>query len=103
VGISRGGIKAEPASLLDVKLKPDDRRLPVSTNHGGNFLEAVKNQVDPVANIEDAVHGDIISHVSDIAVRAGRPIVWDPIKERIIDDPQAARRTTRAWREPWNL
>ncbi len=102
VGISRGGIKAEPASLLDISLKPDDLRLQESRNHAGNFLDAVRRRSDPVSNIEDAVHSDIISHVSDIAIRSGRKIVWDPVKEEIVGDEQAARRLTRAYRAPWS-
>jgi predicted dehydrogenase len=101
VGISRGGIKADPPSLLDVKLKPDDVHLMESKDHGGNFAESVKNRHDAVSNIDDAVHSDIISHVSEIAVRSGRKIVWDPVNEKFVGDDEASRRLTRAWREPW--
>ena len=102
VGISRGGIKAEPASLLQTTLKPDDLRLQESRNQAGNFLEAVKNRTDPVSDIDDAVHSDNISQISDIAIRCGRKIVWDPAKEQIIGDEQASRRLTRAYRAPWS-
>jgi predicted dehydrogenase len=103
IGISRGGIKADPPSLLDIKLKPDDVHLMESRNHGGNFLEAVKYRHDAVSNIDDAVHSDIISHVSDIAIRMGRKIVWDPVAEEIVGDEQASRMLTRAHRQPWRL
>ncbi len=103
VGISRGGIKAEPASLLQLKLGPDDVHLQESRNQGGNFLEAVKSRRDPVSNIEDAVHSDAISHVSDIAIRCGRKLVWDPIKEEFLGDDEANRRLSRAHRPPWTL
>jgi len=103
IGISRGGIKADPPSLLDIKLKPDDVHLPESRNHGGNFIESVKNRQDAVSNIDDAVRSDIISHVSDIAIRMGRKITWDPAKNEIIGDEQASRMLTRAYREPWRL
>ncbi|MBL7038547.1 MAG: Gfo/Idh/MocA family oxidoreductase [Pirellulaceae bacterium] len=103
IGISRGGIKADPPSLLEIKLKPDDVHLPESRNHGGNFIESVKNRQDAVSNIDDAVRSDVISHVSDIAIRMGRKIVWDPAKKEIIGDEQATRKLTRAYREPWRL
>jgi hypothetical protein len=103
IGISRGGIKADPPSLLKINLKPDDVHLVESRNHGGNFLEAVKTRKDPVSHIEDAVRSDIFSQVSDIAIREGRKIVWDPEKEEIIGDEAASRRLSRAWREPWRL
>jgi hypothetical protein len=103
IGISRGGIKADPPSLLKINLKPNDVHLVESRNHGGNFLEAVKTRKDPVSPIDDAVRSDIFSHVSDIAIREGRKIVWDPEKEEIIGDEAASRRLSRAWREPWRL
>ncbi|MBN2476355.1 MAG: Gfo/Idh/MocA family oxidoreductase [Pirellulales bacterium] len=103
VGISRGGIKADPPSLLESKLGPDDVHLVDSRNHGGNFLEAVKTRRDPVSNIEDAVHSDTVSHISDIAIRCGRKIVWDPTREEIVGDEQASRMLRRAWRQPWRI
>jgi hypothetical protein len=103
VGISRGGIKADPPSLLDIKLGPDDVHLVESRSHGGNFVEAVKTRQDPVSNIEDAVHSDIISHVSDIAIRLGRKVVWDPFAEDFVGDEEASRKLRRALREPWRL
>jgi len=103
VGIRRRGLEAEPASLLKTQLGPDDVHLMESTNHGANFVQAIKEHHDPVSNIDDAVLSDAFSHLSDIAVRSGRKIVWDPIREQIIGDEEAARRLTRAWREPWSL
>jgi hypothetical protein len=75
----------------------------VSRSHGGNFLEAIRTRNQPVSNIDDAVRSDIISQVSDIAIRVGRKIIWDPIKETIVGDPDAARRMRRPMREPWRL
>jgi predicted dehydrogenase len=103
IGISRGGLTAEPSSLLDWRPGPNDIRLMESRSHGGNFIESVRKRVQPVSNIDDAVHSDIISHVSDIAIRLGRKVIWDPVKEQFIDDEEATRMMTRAPREPWNF
>ena len=105
VGISRSRAKTftEPESLWDAELGPDAVQLVESNNHGGNFVEAAKSRQDPVSNIEDAVHSDAISHVSDIAIRLGRKVIWDPLAEDFIGDEEASRMLSRAWREPWNL
>jgi glucose-fructose oxidoreductase len=103
VGISRGGIKADPPSLLQVKLKADDVHLPESDNHAANFLQAVKTRQAPVSNIDDAVHSDTISQVCDIAIRCRRKLVWDPVKEEFIGDEDASRRRSRAYRPPWSI
>ena len=103
VGISRGGIKAEPKELLTVKLKENELHLVDSHNHGANFIQSVKTRKTPVSNIDDAVHSDAISHVSEIAVRSKRKVVWDPAKEDFVGDADASRRLSRAWRQPWQL
>jgi hypothetical protein len=47
VYVDRPTIQAEPASLLEVKLKERDLHLPVSTNHGLDFIEAIRQRRDP--------------------------------------------------------
>jgi predicted dehydrogenase len=103
IGISRGGIKADPPSLLKIQPRPDDVHLVESRHHGQNFINAVKSRQDPVSFIEDAVRSDIISLLSDIAVRLGRPIRWDYASERLLDDPEAERMLMRPYRAPWTL
>ena len=44
-----------------------------------------------------------VSHLGNIAYWLGRPIKWDPVKEEIIGDSQAARWLDRPMREPWVL
>ncbi len=103
ISIAREFIKADPPSLLTIKLKDNDVHLPQSNNHGVNFAESVKSRRDPVSNIEDAVRSNFISTLADLAIRSGRKIVWDPAKEQIIGDEQASRQLSRSYREPWIL
>lgn len=115
VEVRSGGIDAEPKSLLDVKFTADDLRLvasdraPSQTPHGGatvhqqNFLDAILGRQPAVAPLKDAVRSDIISHLSNIAVRTGRRITWDPDKEQILGDADAAELLHRPLREPWTL
>jgi len=93
----------EPALLADKAIGPDDFRLPVSDGQERNFIECVRTRRTPVAHIDDAVRSDTISQITDIAIRAERKIQWDPLKEAIIDDPEASRMLTRAVRDPWGF
>jgi predicted dehydrogenase len=103
VAASRGGIDAHPKSLLKVQIKPDEIHLLKSTNHYQGFIDSVKSQTQPVSPIESAVQSDIVSHLSDIAIRTGRRITWDPNKEEIVGDPFAAKMMQRPMRRPWHL
>jgi predicted dehydrogenase len=103
VQVRRSGIDAEPKSLLESKIGPDDVHLVESPRQDQNFIDAVKSRKDPVSNVTDAVRSDVISHLCDVAVRTGRKITWDPGKEQIVGDPQAAKKTHRDMRPPWTL
>lgn len=103
VRVFRAGIEAEPKSLLQSKIGPNDTHLIESTNHYQNFVDAVKSRKQPVSNLADAVRSDIISQLCDIAVRTKRKITWDPKKELIVGDDEAAKMIHRPMREPWTL
>jgi len=103
VQIRRSGIDAEPKSLLTSTIGPNDVHLIESPNHAQNFIDAVKSRHPTVAPLAQAVRSDIISQVCDIAVRTGRKITWDPKREAIVGDDEAAKLVRRDMRSPWTL
>jgi hypothetical protein len=98
-------LASDPA-ILKTTPEPDKNELLVSTNHQDNFIQAVKLG-DPkaaVSNLVDTVRSDIISHLSDIAVRAGEKIAWDPIEHKLVTGSDKARAMlSRPMRAPWTL
>jgi predicted dehydrogenase len=103
VSASRGSISAEPASLLKVKIKPDEVHLLQDNHHYQNFLASVLARKTPASDIDSAVQSDFISHLGDIAIHTGRTIRWDPQQETIVGDGIAQRMMQRALRAPWSL
>lgn len=103
VRIWRGGIDAEPKSLLTSKIGPGDVHLVESNNHYQNFIDAVKSRKPPVSTLADAVRSDLISQLCNIAVRVKRKITWDPQQGTIVGDAEAARLMHRDMRSPWSL
>ncbi|KPL06157.1 hypothetical protein AMJ85_10535 [candidate division BRC1 bacterium SM23_51] len=103
VYVKRGHIDANPKSLLRSTFGPDDIRLYQSRDHQRNFLDCVRSRKPTIAPVEVAHRSDTICQISDIAIRLGRRLRWDPQRERFIDDPEADRHLTRAMREPWHL
>lgn len=99
-----GGIGAHPASLLTSRRGVADVHLGRARGgHGSDFIQAVKDRRPTTVGIDIAVRSDVILHLTDLAVRTGRTITWDPVKEQIVGDPQAARLLRRTLREPWRL
>ncbi len=103
VHVNRSTLEAEPKSLLDVEIGPNEIRLPKSDNHYRNFLDAVKTRKTPISPIDTAVHSDTLCQLSNIATRLGRKLRWDPEHERFVDDEEANEMLLRPMREPWTL
>lgn len=104
VGVARDPNRssAYPESLNTLKLG-EDELLPASPGHDQNFVDCVKSRQKPVSNLVDAVRSDNLSQLSDIAIRLGRKITWDPTKEAILGDDEATKMLSRPMRAPWTL
>ena len=103
VSVDRSGLYASDPKLLEIKLRPDDVHLYRSPGQDRNFIDCIKTRQPTVNPIESAIRSDTISHLSNIAIRAGRPIRWDPAAEQIVGNDHAARMLSRPLRAPWRL
>lgn len=103
VAVNRNDITASKEGLARDKIKENEIHLYKSRHHMRNFVECVRDGKDPVSPIEEAVNGDALCHISDIAIRLNRPLRWNPAVERFENDDEANARLTRPIREPWNV
>ncbi|MCL4218530.1 MAG: hypothetical protein KJ052_16200, partial [Candidatus Hydrogenedentes bacterium] len=103
VHVSRQGIEAEPASLLNHVFGPDDVRLHVSDNHQHDFIASVQGRTDPVAPVEAGVKASYMGMLADIAARLECKVQWDPATEQFVDNDEANGMLARPMRAPWTL
>jgi hypothetical protein len=104
IQVRRGGIEAEPASLLQTKLDTQNLHLLQSARQDQNFIDSIKSRKPAISPVDHAVRSDVISLLCDIAVRTGRKITWDWKKAEIVGDPEAAKLAKmRPMREPWKI
>ncbi len=95
-----GEIETHPKSLLEERkfeggYPPD--------NHIRAFLDCVKTRQQTISNADVSHRSISACHVANICKRLDRPVRWDPVKEEFIDDDEANRLRSRAYREPWYL
>ena len=67
------------------------------------FAEAVKTRKQAGGNANVAHRSATILHLANIAIRIGRKIRFDPIKDQIIGDEEANRLVNQPMRAPWHL
>ncbi len=107
VHIVRGSIKASDDKLLrdpqnhfgDMPIK-----LPVSKDHFGNFIDAIKTQTRALCDIESSVRSDMLPQLTAMALKAKRKLIWDPAAENFGADTEAnALLAHRPFRRDWKL
>ena len=101
--VDRGGLDAEPKSLLKEIIGPEEINLLRSPGHQRNFLDCVKSRQNTITPAEVAHRSASIGHLGQIAMTVGRKIQWNPETEQFAGDPTANALLGRAQREPWQL
>jgi predicted dehydrogenase len=100
---ARGKLDIKPLELRK-PLGESDVRLYESQDHFRNFIDAIQDAAKTAAPIEYAHRSITIAHLANIALRLNREkLRWDPVKEQILDDTEAAAMLTRPMRGPWKL
>jgi predicted dehydrogenase len=92
--VNRGKISGKPFEDLKDHPLPDGAIEEiyggaVSENHTANFVESMKSRKQPISDVWSHNRMLEICHVSNIAMRLGRAVQWDPAKREIMDDSQA--------------
>jgi hypothetical protein len=103
ISVSRGALYASPRSLQTARIRDDEKPVVRGASQGRNFVESIKSRKPTVNPLESAIRSDTISHLSDIAIRSGRALRWDPATETISGDPEASLRLDRPMRNPWTM
>jgi predicted dehydrogenase len=100
--VNRGKISASDKKLIEEPLGANANRLYMSNNHMGNFLEGVRTRKACICTAEVGHRSVTVCHLGAIALRTGKKLKWDPVKE-MFDDADANKLLSREYRSPWKL
>ncbi|MCA8963977.1 MAG: Gfo/Idh/MocA family oxidoreductase [Planctomycetes bacterium] len=101
--VQRGKIEADPAEILKEKIGDGETKLYVSGNHYRNWLECVRSKQEPICPVEVGHRSNTICVITDIAMRTGRKLQWDPKAEKFVGDDAANALLDYEHRAPWTL
>ncbi len=70
--------------------------------HARNFLDCVKSRKQPISDLESSHRVSTTCHLANLSLRLGRKLRWDPRREEIVGDAEAAKWLARPYRKPWD-
>lgn len=83
--------------------KPHLRWIASLHAHTQDFVECVHARRQPRSRVEEQHRTQLPCHLTNIALRLRRPLVWEGAKETFIGDAEANRLLGRSPRAPWQL
>ncbi|MBN2475145.1 MAG: Gfo/Idh/MocA family oxidoreductase [Pirellulales bacterium] len=101
VTVHRNVLVSDPPALLREAPVPNDAGVYYSDSHSGNFLECVRTRQQTICNAESTHRASSLLLLGGIAMKIGRTLKWDPVKEEFPEAPDANRLLATAAREPW--
>ncbi len=101
----RGDLQASSEAIKNARIGEGETRLytnPEGEHH--DFLKCVRSRKDPYFPVDIGHRVASVCHLANIAIKVGRKLRWDPVKEEFIgDDTANALRKVRPMRPPWTL
>jgi predicted dehydrogenase len=67
-----------------------------------DWLSCIRTRKQPFCGVETGHHVAVVCNLANISLRLGRSIQWDPEKQQVIGDTEAAAMCFRPYRAPWD-
>ena len=103
ISVDRTALYCSDRNLQTHEVGENEIRLIRTRSQAQNFIDAIRGLAKPISPLEAAIRSDTVSLLTDIAIRGGRPIQWDPKTETIVGDPDASKLLDRPLRAEWNV
>ena len=84
-------------------IQPGEQRLYASDDHYADWINAAKQGTVPICPAEIGHRSNSVSAIANIAYRLGRPLTWNPEKEKFKKDKEANALLLPRFRAGWNL
>jgi hypothetical protein len=98
------GRNSAQSDIPELHSKLNEKEVRGENNTMGQlFIEVVKGNIQEVCPLDEAILSDCISHMSNIAIRTGRKITWDPVAGEVVADAYANSWFIRQHREPYTV
>jgi predicted dehydrogenase len=96
-------LDASDPKMLTSVIGPGEFHFTVSKEHHGNWLEAIRDNKETIAPVEEAHRACSACLLHHIAMKLKRKIYWDPLKEEFKNDDEANKMLSRVQRKEYEV
>ena len=104
--LSTSPLKREDFNVYDFdnRTRPERAgKLDAIINHMGNFFDCIQSRRKPISDVESQHRSVSTCHLGNIAMKLGRPLKWDPVKEVFPGDASANALRSRPQRSGFEV
>ncbi|MBR3527417.1 MAG: Gfo/Idh/MocA family oxidoreductase, partial [Bacteroidales bacterium] len=88
IAVHRGKLYASDPKF-EMKVGDNDVPFEARAGHHRVFIESIKSRIDPNVPVEVGHSSCTMCNIGIIAGELGRPLTWNPIVQKFMDDPEA--------------
>jgi len=103
IEVSRQFLESDIEGLVEREIGANEKQVYFSDNHYQDWIDAVKKRSNPICDAETGHRSASICNLANIAYQLGRPLTWDPRKEKFKGDREANSMRGKDYREPYVL
>jgi len=101
--VSRSFLDSSIEGLVEREIGENEKQVYFSDNHYQDWIDAVKKRSNPICDAETGHRSASMCNLANIAYQLGRPLTWDPRKEKFKGDREANQMRGKDYREPYVL
>ena len=105
IQVCRGEFLASDPKFMPKAEKQQDSSVPYETKvgHYQTFINSMRSRIDPNVPVEVGHSSCTVCNLGNIANELKRPVVWNPIVEKFMNDPEATKRMHYQYRDGYSL
>lgn len=103
IQVCRGEYLASDNSFLPPATSQQEGPYETRIPHQTNFIESMRSRKDPVVPVEVGHSSCTVCTLGNIAYELGRPVEWDPKKEKFVNDKEANKLLHYQYRDGYKL
>ena len=91
IKVCRGSYRASDKKFENANLSIEGGAYEAQSGHRRVWIDCVKAHIDPNCPVETGHSSCTVCNLGNIAMELGRPVIWNPIVQKFMNDPEATK------------